>query len=230
VQLSSKRPENCDTVQVGRVLLGRSVLSRSIDAYVFGKGVGGALVLGGMHGDEPKAVDLARAVIARLVSNAGQSAVVVVPVVNPDGFGQRLRRNASGVDINRNFPTRNWQPGDRRSRNYPGLAAASEPETQAVMRAVERWSPGRIMTLHSIDKNRFCNNYDGPAEGLARRLARGNGYPVRASIGYPTPGSFGTWAGAERDIAVVTLELPSHHSKRRCRFDNLDALVACCER
>ena len=32
-------------------------------------------------------------------------------------------------------------------------------------------------------------------------------YPVEASIGYPTPGSFGTYAGIERQIPTITLEL-----------------------
>ena len=32
-------------------------------------------------------------------------------------------------------------------------------------------------------------------------------YPTESSIGYPTPGSFGTWAGVERDIPTITLEL-----------------------
>jgi len=35
-----------------------------------------------------------------------------------------------------------------------------------------------------------------------------NGYPVSASIGYPTPGSLGTYAGVERKIPIITLELP----------------------
>ena len=33
------------------------------------------------------------------------------------------------------------------------------------------------------------------------------GYPIEESIGYPTPGSFGTWAGIEREILTITLEL-----------------------
>ena len=32
-------------------------------------------------------------------------------------------------------------------------------------------------------------------------------YPVEESIGYPTPGSFGTWAGIEKGIPIITLEL-----------------------
>ena len=50
-------------------------------------------------------------------------------------------------------------------------------------------------------------------------------YPVTTSIGYSTPGSFGTWAGVERGIPTVTLELPSHHSAKRCWADNRRALL-----
>ena len=32
-------------------------------------------------------------------------------------------------------------------------------------------------------------------------------YPVEGDIGYPTPGSFGTWAGIEKNIPTITLEL-----------------------
>jgi protein MpaA len=32
-------------------------------------------------------------------------------------------------------------------------------------------------------------------------------YPIEENIGYPTPGSFGTWAGIERNIPTITLEL-----------------------
>jgi protein MpaA len=43
---------------------------------------------------------------------------------------------------------------------------------------------------------------------LATLYAHACDYPVEASIGYPTPGSFGNWAGVERGIPVLTVELP----------------------
>lgn len=150
---------------------------------------------------------------------------VIVPIVNPDGYERRKRRNANGVDLNRNFPTKNWTLGDPRSRMFGGRRSASEPETRAVIRAVERFSPRCIITIHSIDRNRFCNNYDGPGQRIAEAMHRINHYPVTASIGYPTPGSFGTYAGAERGIPTITLELPSHHSPKRCWQDNRAALL-----
>lgn len=214
-----------------KVKLGRSVEGRAIDAWVnAGRAERTVLVLGGMHGDEPKSVKLAQRFVEFL--NAGAGGVdgtrwVIVPVVNPDGYERRKRRNALKVDINRNFSTLNWSPGSKRSRMYGGPKPASEPETQAVIRAVERYRPRRIITIHSIGLGRFCNNYDGPGRALAMAMKKHNRYPVTASIGYPTPGSFGSWAGRERRIPVVTLELPSLGSAKRCWEDNREALLAC---
>ncbi|MFZ2490659.1 MAG: murein tripeptide amidase MpaA, partial [Thermoanaerobaculia bacterium] len=39
-------------------------------------------------------------------------------------------------------------------------------------------------------------------------LAATTGLPLQPSIGYPTPGSLGSYAGVERRIPIVTLELP----------------------
>jgi len=109
---------------------------------------------------------------------------------------------------------------------FGGTSPASEPETEAVMSVVKRFRPTRIVTIHSIGGDRHCNNYDGPGRALALAMRRHNRYPVTASIGYPTPGSFGAWAGVERNIATVTLELPSRHSPKRCWEDNLGALLS----
>ena len=211
------------------VHLGQSVEGRPIDARIFrGEPAETTLVLAAVHGDEPKTVFVAGRLIELLADNASIRAGrrwVILPTVNPDGYERRRRRNANRVDINRNFPTGNWSCTSRRSRMFGGEMPAGEPETKAVIKAVERYRPTRIITIHSIDGQRFCNNYDGPAGAWARRMARLNHYPVRRSIGYATPGSFGTWAGRERGIPTITLELPSHHSSKRCWDDNRAALV-----
>ncbi len=212
------------------VTLGKSVEGRPIRATIHGhRHKPTLLVLGGFHGDEPKSVSLAHQLIDEIKSHAtaGQSCCwVVVPLVNPDGYQRRRRRNANKIDINRNFPTKNWQTLSRRSRMYGGDEPGSEPETMAVIKAVTRFRPQRIVTIHSIGAGRECNNYDGPAKRLAKLMSRRNGYPATASIGYPTPGSFGAWAGIERRIPTITLELPSLHSAKRCWAENRDALLA----
>ena len=211
--------------------LAKSIEGRTITAYVRrGPARDTTLILGEIHGDEPKGVFVARRLI-HLLETARKTATnvrwVIIPVVNPDGYERRKRRNARFVDINRNFPTKNWAPGPRRSRMFGGVAPGSEPETRAVIKAVERYRPRRIIALHSISGGLHCNNYDGRARAIAMHMKRRNGYPVRGSIGYATPGSLGTWAGHERDIPTITLELPTHHSSKRCWEENCRALLAC---
>ena len=56
-------------------------------------------------------------------------------------------------------------------------------------------------------------------------MARHNRYPVKASMGYPTPGSFGSWAGIDRGIPTVTLELPRDLSNAWVWRENAPALM-----
>ena len=183
------------------------------------------LIIGGLHGDEPKSVYVTRRLIEHLATCQPLRSVVVVPVANPDGYDRRSRGNASGVDLNRNFPTNDWTPTPKSRRYYSGPRPASEPETRALISVIDSRRPAVIIAIHSINRHRHCNNYDGPARKIALPMSRRNNYPVQASIGYPTPGSLGTWAGIERGIPTITLELPSHHSPKRCWTENLDALT-----
>ena len=64
-----------------------------------------------------------------------------------------------------------------------------------------------VLTLHAPYK---VVNYDGGQGcdlGIVEEISCIMNYPVEESIGYPTPGSFGTWAGIERGILTITLEL-----------------------
>ncbi|MGD2108190.1 MAG: M14 family murein peptide amidase A [Phycisphaerae bacterium] len=214
--------------------IGRSVFGEPLHAFFFPEtSQSPVLVLAGIHGDEPKSVTVATRLREALSSDrsqaVGEAHWIVVPVANPDGYALRRRGNANRVDINRNFPTENWERSSKRSRMFGGDEPASEPETKALIGLIEQTQPVAIISIHSIDQHRHCNNYDGPAEELAHAMAAANAYPVRGSIGYPTPGSLGTWAGIERGIPVVTLELPSHHSPKKCWQDNHGALYACAE-
>lgn len=222
-------------IQVRRRVIGRSVERRAILAHEISVRERNrsqqrcVVVFGGFHGDEPKSVQLVDVLRDELCEPRRplQSSVcwILVPCVNPDGYERRTRRNARKVDLNRNFPTSNWERGNPRSRMYGGPAPASEPETRAVIRLLNSCRPDAIVTVHSISRNRYCNNYDGPGREIARRMARYNRYPVTATIGYPTPGSFGYWAGHERNIPTITLELPTHHSSRQIWLHNRSALV-----
>ena len=187
---------------------GSSVEGRPIRLSEQGNGDHTVLIFGSLHGDE-EVGGLLVARLAEFVSSGMQRGIngkiVFVPVVNPDGVSAGRRWNANGVDINRNFPTENWQKEDSDGRPRHGNAPASEPETRLMMALIDRYKPGLIIALHAP---LHVVNYDGPAREIAEQMGERNGYPVSGSIGYPTPGSLGTYAGVERGIPIITLELP----------------------
>lgn len=187
--------------------LGTSVEGRTVFAMEKGSGDKTTLIFGGFHGDEMLGVELVLA-YAEYLSHpevSPGSKVVVIPCLNPDGLVRGTRTNAREIDINRNFPTANWTDAARASRYNPGPKAASEPETQIAIELIEQYQPDRIVSVHIPLE---AVNYDGPAKELAEHMAMLTGYPVKADIGYATPGSFGTYAGKELGIPVITLELP----------------------
>ena len=172
------------------------------------------LIIGVFHGDEPQGKFLIEEYLKKHSSsaNAVQNNLLFIPCLNPDGLVQNTRTNANGVDLNRNFPTKNWGINqgenatcdDCTSSYYGGKSPASEVETQFVIDIINKYNPKAILTLHAPYK---VVNYDGPAEELAQKISQIIKYPTESSIGYPTPGSFGTYCGIERNIPTITLEL-----------------------
>jgi hypothetical protein len=174
------------------------------------------LLLGGIHGDEFASVTLVFDWIARSRGAAaardpalGGVAWRIVPLVNPDGLlaAPATRVNAHGVDLNRNFPTRDWardaQPywvrhTNRDPRRFPGPAAMSEPETQWVQRQIEQFRPDLIVSVHAPYG---LLDFDGPPPA-PRRLGNLELDPVGVY-----PGSLGNYAGVVKQVPVMTLEL-----------------------
>lgn len=157
------------------------------------------LVIGCMHGDEPQGKYL----IQEYLKSNTETKLLFIPCLNPDGVKSNTRVNANGVDLNRNFPTKNWELSEK-NNFYGGQEPASEIETKFLINVIEEYKPELILTLHAPYK---VVNYDGDALNIAQKISEIIKYPVEASIGYPTPGSFGTWAGIENKIPTITLEL-----------------------
>jgi protein MpaA len=185
------------------VLIGRSVEGRPIEGFRLGPDEDRALVVfGAIHGDEPDSALLCE----RWLRGVRQidAPVVVVPVVNPDGLAAGHKDNARGVDLNRNFPARSWTAAHTPGY-FPGTHPLSEPESAALVALIDALRPRALVAVHQPFR---CLNWDGPAEALAQAMSVASGYPPRASIGYPTPGSFGSFYGVDRQLPVVTFELP----------------------
>ena len=157
---------------------------------LFGNGADRVLIFGGIHGDEPTSAELARKFADHLRINwdlfEGKT-IGILAEANPDGLIRKTRTNANGIDLNRNFPARNWSKAARRGAAH-GPRPASEPETRAILKAMEIIQPARIVSIHSATAGHHCNNYDGPARLLAEAMGGHNRYPVKATMGYPNAG------------------------------------------
>lgn len=157
------------------------------------------LVIGVFHGDEPQGKFL----IEEYLKTNPNTELLFVPCLNPDGLHTNTRTNSNGVDLNRNFPAKNWELTEKND-SFGGVKPASEIETRFLIDIMDEYKPEAVLTLHAPFK---VVNYDGPAQKIAEKIGRIIYYPVEKSIGYPTPGSFGTFSGIERNIPTITLEL-----------------------
>ncbi len=169
------------------------------------------LVIGVVHGDEPYGEYFIEKYIK---DNCGskKNNLYYIPRLN----SSPSRKNKNGVDINRNFPTKNWEKTDKNSDYFGGDYPNSEEETQFIVDLMDKIKFDGIITIHSPYK---LVNYDGKENKntikLADKIASYLGYKTEESIGYPTPGSFGTYAGVERNIPTITIEYDENEEKEK---------------
>ncbi len=168
----------------------------------------GIFFLGVFHGDETEGEYAIGRFMRELVENPTVKCdynLYFLPCLNPDGKALKTRFNANKVDLNRNYPTANFK-NETQTLSYEKVKCgrpASETETRFMMELVETYKPAMIISIHS---DLHLIDYDGPAEKLAQMYAEKTGYRLVENVGYETPGSFGTWAGIEKKIPLITLE------------------------
>ncbi len=195
-----------------------SIMHRSI-AYkdvvpVIGEPTGKVLLIGGIHGDEYSSVTIVFRWLRELeAQQGGQLHWRVVPTLNPDGLlmppKKSQRMNANGVDLNRNFPTPNWEEEamdywvnrTRKSkRRYPGTAPLSEPESRWLASQIEEFQPDAVISVHAPHG---IVDFDGPL------VPPDNLGPLELRLLGTYPGSMGRYIGVYKGIPLLTVELES---------------------
>jgi predicted deacylase len=196
---------------IGTRVLGKSVQGRKIVAWHLGEpGKPKVVLMSAMHGNERAP----RQILQALRDGAPIHGINlwVVPTYNPDGAAAGTRKNAHGVDLNRNFPYK-WVDLDG---NYEsGRKPASEPETRAMMRFLSdirpRWILSFHQPLHGVDT-------DTKRPTFARKVARHLDLPAKKfSCGSVCHGTMTMWFNHKFAGTALTVEYGATPPRRLMR-------------
>ncbi len=185
------------------------------------------LVLSLIHGDEPESASVSAAWMERLMAIQPRNTWRVIPIMNPDSWDLKTRTNANGVDVNRNFPSKDWdelaikfwkEKHGANERRYPGKIAGSEPETKCAIQQIEDFKPDFIISIHTP---LGVLDFDGPKVpapkfGPLPWVALGN-----------YPGSLGRYMWKDRSVPVLTVELKNDKGTTQSleQFDKLQDIT-----
>jgi len=200
-------PTGCESVK------GFPILMREFAPIGNTPARGRILLIGGTHGDELTSVSVTFKWIEKLNKHhSGLFHWHIAPLMNPDGVLKKSasRTNHNGVDLNRNMPSDDWRRNalsywesrsGKNPRRYPGAEAASEPETQWLIDEINSFKPDAIISVHApygvVDFDSLLLNTAPKSLGKLHLNLLGT-----------YPGSLGNYAGINRNIPVITLELP----------------------
>ncbi len=202
------------------------------------------LFVGGIHGGySPNTALVAYELVDYLQANPAvvpaNLKVTVIPVLNPDGLAKVLkststdmrfaasdvstdkavqesgRFNGNIVDLNRNFDCE-WQ-ADAKWQNKDvsgGMAAFSEPESQAIKSYIEANQPKAVVVWYSAAGGVFASNCRNgvltETKTLTDIFAKASGYPAHQSFNfYETTGDMTNWL-AKNDIPAISVLLTNH--------------------
>lgn len=221
-------------------VIGLSHGGRPIDVYTFGNGERQYLIVAGIHGGyEGNTIGLANELIRYIIDHPEvvpeDVTLYIIRNMNPDGeardSGVDGRVNNRGVDLNRNFPARNWVADWDRDGCWVwrpttgGDYGGSEPETRAVMSFIATHDIEAVISYHSAALGVFPGGdpWEPDSVRLARALAKATGYPYPPlDTGCEYTGTLADWAVENGVGAAVDMELTNH--KDTDFRQNLEAL------
>jgi predicted deacylase len=205
------------------------VAGRPLEVQRFGNGLVERMIVAGIHGgNETNTILLAKKLIRYYTSHPhkipAEITLYILPNLNPDGEARAQgiygRANQNGVDLNHNWPVFSWQADWLRKGcwNYlylsGGIAPASEPETQALIKFLLSRHVDGLISYHSAAMGIFPGGDppDPASQHLAQAVAAVSSYPYPPiHTGCPMTGSLADWA-VSQGIATLDIELSDHEN------------------
>lgn len=199
---------------------GTSVQGRALNAYIFGSSGPVTMYVGAIHGSEPSSSGLMQAWVNELEAHPDRlkgRRIVVVPTINPDGIASGSRTNARGVNLNRNFPTDNWEKDiddtDGKHKGGGGKRPLSEPEAKALAALTQQYRPRLLLSFHAVG-SLVQGDPGSPSASYAAKYASMVGYRNATGQGdtfdYGITGGYEQWAWSNQGIPAMVVELGSY--------------------
>ena len=183
------------------------------------------LVISLIHGDESHAGAVGRYWMERIHDIEVRNNWRIIPVANPDGVVKKTRSNANGVDLNRNFPTQDWdkeatkywkEKAQGSLRKFPGEKSASEPEVNCLIEHIKDFKPEFVISVHTPLN---VLDFDGP-----KVKSPNYDYLPWKRLGN-FPGSLGRYMWVEQNTPVLTVELKNILPVQKALFDQLQDVI-----
>jgi hypothetical protein len=179
-----------------------------------------------IHGDERPSGSVNRAWLTRLNLIDPRNSWRVIPIANPDGMKANTRYNSHKVDLNRNFPSKDWdhtalsywrKSTKSDARRFPGDSAGSESETQCLMAHIADFKPDFVISIHTP---LGVLDFDGPK-------VSNPGFKPLPWVGLGNfPGSLGRYMWEDRKVPVLTIELKGNTGIKKLEdFDHLQDIA-----
>lgn len=211
-------------VKESRWIFGESWQKQPLWAHSFGSGKNVTLYLGGTHaGIERGAVNITNSWLSYLKAHKSliskKHKVIVIPLLNPDGYANYTRENAHHIDLNRNFSV-NWQMwGNLWSvKIYAGPKPFSEHESIALKNLVQREfnkkrvKTAKLISYHMGTNQVFAPNIDGRTDINSLKFAKFYNhfasYPGNYTFDYyKLTGEITAWAAKTFSARAITVEM-----------------------
>lgn len=196
---------------ITKKVFGTSTKGKDIYGYEIGSGGKTLLLFGAIHGDEKNTADLLHKFVEEIRANpeniSDSKKLVVIPIVNPDGYYERSDNlNINGVNLNRNFATKEWKPYEQ-----DGISAGSQPfseiESVIIAQVVEQYQPEVMIAFHSQGAL-VSPEEDDTSIALAKWYGSKTGYSYYDEWSYV--GTATLWFLETVQKPAITVELSDH--------------------
>ena len=207
MSLAQAHPQQMTYEAVGKTVQGRDII-----LFRIGNPNGGRVLFdGAIHGTEAIGSELLLSYALWLLESNESLAkttlqmtyTLMIPVVNTDKENY-ARKNANGVDLNRNFAT-DWERAGSTnpdSTTYRGPSALSEPESQTLVNAFKTYRPTFYVNLHMWADPYYAGCMEANTTYYAKLVSEINSLSqTRGITPFPYSGQFGAAGMAIGDAA-----------------------------